>query len=157
MRQIFRILAEGAAQAWQQLVANRLRSFLSLLGVMIGIICIIGVKSAVDSLESNIRGSMAKLGNDVIYIEKFSWAEDPGQNYWKWMRRPNFSYSEYEVLDDKLKNAVLIGFWQFLGAKTIKWKSSMLENAIFLDITEDVCDLFHLQFADGGRDCTSSE
>ena len=61
MKQFFRILFEGAAQAWQQLLANKLRSFLSLLGVTIGIFCIIGVKSAVNSLEDNIRGSMAKL------------------------------------------------------------------------------------------------
>ena len=89
MKQFLRILYEGAAQAWQQLLANKLRSFLSLLGVTIGIFCIIGVKSAVNSLEDNIRGSMAKLGNDVVYIEKFSWGEDPGENFWKWMRRPN--------------------------------------------------------------------
>ena len=105
MRQFFRILFEGAAQAWQQLMANKLRSFLSLLGITIGIFCIIGVKSAVNSLEDNIRGSLAKLGNDVIYLDKFSWAEDPGANYWKWMRRPNFVYTEFETLKEKLKNA----------------------------------------------------
>ncbi len=120
MRQVIRILFEGAAQAWQQLMANKLRSFLSLLGITIGIFCIIGVKSAVNSLEDNIRGSLAKLGNDVVYLEKFSWAEDPGQNYWKWMRRPNFTFSEYETLKERLKLASGVGFWQFLGTKTVK-------------------------------------
>lgn len=151
MRQILRILSEGAAQAWQQLVANKLRSFLSLLGVTIGIFCIIGVKSAVNSLEDNIRGSMAKLGNDVIYIEKFSWSEDPGANYWKWMRRPNFSFNEFQALDERLRLADQVGLWQFLGAKTAKWKSSSVENAIILGITEDCRDLFHLEFEGEGR------
>jgi putative ABC transport system permease protein len=151
MRQILRILSEGAAQAWQQLMANKLRSFLSLLGVTIGIFCIIGVKSAVDSLEDNIRGSMAKLGNDVIYIEKFSWGEDPGDNFWKWMRRPNFSYTEYEVLQEKLNNAEKIGFWQFLGAKTVKWRSSSVERTFFLGLTEDCSELLHLEFQGEGR------
>jgi putative ABC transport system permease protein len=157
MKQILRILYEGAAQAWQQLVANKLRSFLSLLGVTIGIFCIIGVKSAVDSLEANIRNSMAKLGNDVIYIEKFSWAEDPGDNYWKWRRRPNFSYSEYEVLEEKLKNAQRVGFWQFLTAKPVKWNSSSVERAFFLGITEDCRDLFHMEFDGEGRYFSSIE
>jgi putative ABC transport system permease protein len=151
MKQFFRILYEGAAQAWQQLVANKLRSFLSLLGVTIGIFCIIGVKSAVNSLEDNIRGSMAKLGNDVIYIEKFSWGEDPGQNFWKWMRRPNFTFHEFETLKDELKLADQVGFWQFLGAKTAKWHSSSVENCYFLGITEDCRDLFHLEFQGEGR------
>ena len=157
MRQIIRILLEGAAQAWQQLMANKLRSFLSLLGITIGIFCIIGVKSAVNSLEDNIRGSMAKLGNDVIYIEKFSWAEDPGSNFWKWMRRPNMSYAEYESLEAKLKNATKLGFWQYLGNKTIKWKSSSVENVFFLGITEDCRDLFHLEFQNEGRYFTPTE
>ena len=124
MKQFLRILFEGAAQAWQQLMANKLRSFLSLLGVTIGIFCIIGVKSSVNSLEDNIRGSMAKLGNDVIYIEKFSWGEDPGSNFWKWMRRPNFTFHEFET---------------------------SVENSYFLGITEDCNSLFHLEFEDEGR------
>lgn len=157
MKQIVRILYEGAAQAWQQLMANKLRSFLSLLGVTIGIFCIIGVKSAVDSLEDNIRNSMAKLGNDVIYIEKFSWAEDPGDNYWKWRRRPNFSYTEYEVLNERLKNAQRVGFWQFLTAKPVKWNSSSVERAFFLGITEDCRDLFHMEFDGEGRYFSSIE
>lgn len=157
MTHILRILFEGAAQAWQQLMANKLRSFLSLLGITIGIFCIIGVKSAVNSLEDNIRGSMAKLGNDVIYIEKFSWAEDPGSNFWKWMRRPNFSYAEYEQLEARLKNASQIGFYQYLGNKTIKWKSSSVESVFFLGITEDCRDLFHLEFQGEGRYFTPTE
>lgn len=151
MKQFVRILFEGAAQAWQQLMANKLRSFLSLLGVTIGIFCIIGVKSAVNSLEDNIRGSMAKLGNDVIYIEKFSWGEDPGQNFWKWMRRPNFSFQEFETLKEELELADKVGYWQFLGAKTSKWQSSSVENCYFLGITDDCRDLFHLEFEGDGR------
>lgn len=151
MRQVIRILFEGAAQAWQQLMANKLRSFLSLLGITIGIFCIIGVKSAVNSLEDNIRGSLAKLGNDVVYLEKFSWAEDPGQNYWKWMRRPNFTFSEYETLKERLKLASGVGFWQFLGTKTVKWRSSSVENAVFLSVTEDCAEIFRLEFEEDGR------
>lgn len=157
MGQVIRILLEGAAQAWQQLLANKLRSFLSLLGITIGIFCIIGVKSAVNSLEDNIRNSMNKLGNDVIYVEKFSWGEDPGANYWKWMRRPNFTFTEYEVLVERLKSADKIGYWQFLGAKTAKWQSSSVERAFFLGMTEDCGELFHLEFDGEGRFFSSVE
>ena len=151
MRQVFRILLEGASQAWQQLIANKLRSFLSLLGITIGIFCIIGVKSAVNSLEDNIRNSMSKLGNDVIYVDRFSWGEDPGDNYWKWMRRPVFTFAEYQELKDGLRGASNVGYWQFLSVKTIKWNSSSVENAPFLGITEDCYDLFHLEFQNEGR------
>lgn len=157
MRQTFQILYEGLHQAWQQLIANKLRSFLSLLGISIGILCIIGVKSAVDSLEDNIRGSMAKLGNDVIYIEKFSWSEDPGNNFWKWMKRPSATYDEYLKLKDKLHSAEKVAFWMGLGAKTIKWQSSSVENCWVLAATEESSELFHLEFRGEGRFLTPGE
>ncbi len=157
MRQILRILSEGAAQAWQQLMANKLRSFLSLLGITIGIFCIIGVKSAVNSLEDNIRGSLAKLGNDVVYLAKFSWTENPGQNFWKWMRRPNFTFSEFEELKDRLPSAAEVGYWQYIGNKTIKWRSSNVENVPFMAITEECAGIFRLEFEGENRFFSSAE
>ena len=98
MMVLIKIIFESVSQAFQQLKGNKLRSFLSLLGITIGIFCIIGVQSAVDSLEDNIRGSIEKLGDDVLYIQKMPWNEDPGQNFWKYMRRPNPGYGDYEAI-----------------------------------------------------------
>ena len=74
------VLYEGIKQAVGQLLANKLRSILSLLGITIGIFCIISVQSAVDSLEENIKDSFRKLGTDVLYLSKMPWNEDPFQN-----------------------------------------------------------------------------
>ncbi len=156
MKEYFRIFQEGAAQAWSQLMANKLRTFLSLLGVTIGIFCIIGVKSAVDSLEANIRNSMAKLGDDVLYVEKFSWGEDPGDNFWKWMRRPNISYEEFERLRETVPSADKMAFWLFVGAKPIKWQSSSVENSYCIAATYDMEEMFHLEF-ENGRYLTPTE
>jgi len=51
---LFRIIKESFSLAMSQLWSNKLRTFLSLLGISIGIFCIIAVLSAVDSLEKNI-------------------------------------------------------------------------------------------------------
>jgi len=78
-----KVLNEALRQAMDSLFANKLRTFLSLLGITIGIFCIIAVKSAVDSLEQNIKDGFNELGSDVIYLDKMPWNEDPDQNYWK--------------------------------------------------------------------------
>ena len=77
MRVILRVINESILQALHQLSSNKLRTFLSLLGIMIGIFCIVGVQSAVDSLKDNIMGSLEKLGDDTVYISKMPWTEDP--------------------------------------------------------------------------------
>ena len=62
---LLKIIYESIAQAFQSLRANKLRTFLSLLGITIGIFCIIAVKSAVDSLQENIISGFNELGNVV--------------------------------------------------------------------------------------------
>ena len=102
---ILRTIYESIVQAGQQLASNKLRSFLSLSGIVIGIICIISVLSAVDSLKENISASFEKLGNDVVYVSKQPWNEDPNQNWWKYLQRPEPSYNDMIVIKKKSKLA----------------------------------------------------
>jgi putative ABC transport system permease protein len=156
MGTILRILSESIIQAAQQLNSNRLRSFLSLLGITIGIFCIIGVFSAVDSLEDNVRGSLNKLGDDVIYIQKISWAEDPGQNYFKYLRRPGVTHADYEVVKERVKSAELAAFFVGIGAKTAKYMSNAAEQVFLMGVTNEFSDLFKLEY-DSGRFFSPSE
>ncbi len=144
-----KVLTESVNQALHQLVSNKLRSFLSLLGVTIGIFCIIGVQAAVDSLEDNVRGSFEKLGDDVVYVTKFSWAEDPGQNYWKWMRHPNPDYNDYKALVKSMRYAELVSYHVVLGLKTLKYRSNNVENAVIVGATYEYGDMFNLEYSKG--------
>ncbi len=75
--------------ALQELRVNKLRTFLSLLGVTIGIFCIVAVFTVLDSLEKNIRNNMATLGNDVIYLNKWPWMDENGEyKWWDFLNRP---------------------------------------------------------------------
>jgi len=146
---LLKVFSESIAQALQQLRGNKLRSFLSLLGITIGIFCIIGVQSAVDSLESNIRGSFEKLGNDVVYVSKFSWMEDPGQNYWKFMKNPDPDYQDYKRINQKVKSAEMTAFHVFIGMKTAKYLSNSADQIATVAITYDYVDMFSLKFEKG--------
>lgn len=81
--------------AFQSLISNKLRSFLSLLGIAVGIFCIILVFTIVDSLEFNIKKSIQSLGNNVIYIDKWEWvAGDKDYPWWKYVNRPDIKLKE---------------------------------------------------------------
>ncbi len=146
---ILKVIQESFRQAWQSLVGNKLRSFLSLLGISIGIFCIIGVLSAVDSLEDNVRSSFDKLGNDVIYVDRFSWAEDPGNNYWKWMKRPQPSYKDFKAIQTKVKSADMTSFYTVVGGKTVKYRSNNVEGSFLVGVTEDSGALFGFEYSQG--------
>jgi len=147
---ILKIFKESFLRALQELSTNKLRSFLSLLGITIGIFCIIAVKSAVDSLEDNIRGSFNKLGNDVVYVSKVSWAEDPGQNWWKYLRRPNITIDDYNEIRKRVKNFEAVDYRTYVGSRTLKYRSSNVENAFVIACTYDTDQLLNVNM-DKGR------
>ncbi len=148
MRILSKIILESIRQALQQLRANKLRTFLSLLGISIGIFCIIGVLSAVDSLEDNLRGSMAKLGNDVIYVQKWPWA-DIGDSWWDYFRRPYPTYEEYERLSESIHSAELSAFMVGIGSRTLKWKSNSVEGVYTEAASIELDRIFRLGFSRG--------
>jgi putative ABC transport system permease protein len=144
------VLKESFLQAFQQLTANKLRSFLSLLGIMIGIFCIIAVKSAINSLEDNVRRSFDKLGNDVVFVSKMPWNEDPNQNYWKYSRRPVPGFREYKALTENLTTAKLVTYSFFTGMKTVKYGNNSVERTLCVAITGEY-DEFHKLEYEAGR------
>ena len=135
-------------QAVSQLRGNKLRSFLSLLGISIGIFCIIGVLSAVDSLEDNVRGSLEKLGNDVIYVKKWPWADVSG-DWWNYVKRPNPGHADFEAIRDRAKRADLTSFHVVIGFKTIKFKSSSVERTVLIGCSQEFSEMFKIEFEKG--------
>lgn len=149
MKIYLKILYETLVQSKNQLVNNKLRTFLSLLGISIGIFSIVVVKTAVDSLEYNIKTSFAKLGTDIIYIDKMPWNENPQKNYWKYKRRPEISYRDFKAIKETVKSAKNVSFTVFVGGKTLKYKSSSVDGAYILCPTWEFGDMMKLEFDDG--------
>ncbi|MES2679509.1 MAG: ABC transporter permease [Bacteroidota bacterium] len=132
----FVLFKESLLFAWQSLVGNKLRSFLSLLGITIGIFAIILVFTIVDSLENNIRGSIQTLGNNVVYVQKWPWLFGPDYPWWKYINRPTPQYYELDELNKRCRSTEALAYR--LGArKTIKYKSSNIQNAVVAGISHD--------------------
>lgn len=133
---LFILFKESLLFAWQSLVGNKLRSFLSLLGITIGIFAIILVFTIVDGLESNIRGSVESLGNNVVYIQKWPWTFGPDYPWWKYINRPTPQYYELDELQKRCKTTEAIAYR--IGARrTIKYKSNSISNAVVGGISHE--------------------
>ena len=100
--------------------------------------------------------SLDKLGDDVIYISKMPWAEDPGHNFWKYRRRPSPSFKDYEAIKRKVKSAGLVNFNQFIGVRTAKWRSNSVERVYVGANTFDFFDIYNIEL-DRGRYLTYGE
>jgi putative ABC transport system permease protein len=102
---ILHLTGEGMRFALHALWSNRLRTFLSLLGITIGIFAVISVFTFVDSWNLKIRSSLANLGDDVVYVEKWPWEFGGDYPWWKYMNRPSAQFREMEWLRSSTKSA----------------------------------------------------
>lgn len=121
------LIIESLRFAWHSLSANKLRTFLSLLGITIGIFSIITVFTVVDSLESNVRKSVASLGDNVIFIQKWPWEFGGDYPWWKYLNRP---VPTIEELPEVMKRSTLAETGAFVAStsKTVKYKNNNIEN-----------------------------
>jgi putative ABC transport system permease protein len=149
MQMYIRLFIESFKVAIASLSANKLRTFLSLLGISFGIFAIIGVYSIVDSLENKIREDVQSLGDNVIYVQKWPWGGG-GDEYpwWKFLSRPEPDYEDYLAVKDKIESASAICF-AYGMSKTMKYSSNSVENVTYMGVSEDYLNIWDLEIANG--------
>ena len=82
--------------AVEEFRSNKLRTFLSLFGVTIGIFCIISVLSTVGSLEAAVQNDIKSLGSKTVYIDKWEYKGGDEYPWWKYVNRPTPKFREIE-------------------------------------------------------------
>jgi putative ABC transport system permease protein len=65
-------IKEGMLMAWASLKSNKMRSFLTILGVLIGVTAVIGMVSIIQGLNNSMAKQIESLGSNVIYVTKFN-------------------------------------------------------------------------------------
>ncbi|MDZ7847364.1 MAG: ABC transporter permease [Owenweeksia sp.] len=145
-----RILKESFNFAMHALAVNKLRTLLSLLGITIGIFTIISVFTVVDSLERNIRNSIADLGSDVVYIQKWPWGGGGGGNYpwWKYFQRPDPAYRELALLKKRTNSTQAMAF-TFGLKRTLKYQRNSVEQATVLSVSHDFYEIWPYELESG--------
>ncbi|MEI6275856.1 MAG: ABC transporter permease [Prolixibacteraceae bacterium] len=146
-----RLFLESFRFAYNSLVVNPLRTFLSLLGITIGIFCIISVFTIIDSLERTIRNSMEKLGSNVVYVQKWPWAPPPGETdypWWKYLNRPVPKIVETEEIKRRSNLAQNVVFYHGFS-RTVQFGTNKAESVTVLGGSSGLIDTWGLKIAFG--------
>lgn len=151
-----RLTGESIGFALSALRENKTRTVLSLLGITIGIMTIIGVFAAVDTLRANLEQSVEKLGSSTIYVSKWPWGGGGEYPWWRYQNRPEPTVRDFEQLQQRLTTADGICLSISINNKTIKRHNLSVENAAVAASTYDFYKIRNLEFA-SGRYFTESE
>lgn len=144
-----KLIGESIAFAFAALRENRTRTFLSLLGITIGIMTIIGVFSAVDTLRSNLENSVEKLGSKTLYIQKWPWGGGGDYPWWRYANRPALTLRDYESLKDNLTTASEVAFSIGITGQTIKHMNNDVSGVTISASTHEIYNIRDLDIEKG--------
>ena len=114
----------------------KLRTFLSLFGITIGIFCIIGVLTTVNSLETNLQSEIKSLGTNTIYVDKWQYSAGADYPFWKYVKRPVPRYEELAEIKERTATAKYAAF-KISTAANVEGGENVAQRVRIYGISED--------------------
>src|SRR5713101_1336328 len=100
---------EAIRIALQSLWANKLRSALTLLGVVIGIAAVIAVVTFVNGINGYVAEKVFNLGADVFIISKMSPVVTNIDDFLEGQKRKDITLEDYDAVKDACKHCTIVG------------------------------------------------
>ncbi|MCT4631005.1 ABC transporter permease [Winogradskyella sp.] len=143
-----RVFKESFSFALNALRNNKLRTFLSLLGVTVGIFSIIAVLAAVDSLDKDIKENLSGLDKNTMYLTKYSFGPTDVPR-WKRDNYPQTEYDDYEFVRRNISDIEESAYVIFGGSETIRYQAETVTNVEVTPISHGIYVIDDLKIEKG--------
>ena len=130
-RNLKNILKESFWMAIAAIKQNKLRSTLTLLGISIGVFSVIGVMTAIRTLESSVQSGLNVFAANTFVIQKYP-SIQIGRRDKKIRNRKNIDYDQYKKLKERAKLPVLVSVSEGSSIRNVKYKDISVKNYVSL-------------------------
>jgi putative ABC transport system permease protein len=151
MKRLYYELSESVRIAFAQIYANKMRSILTALGVIIGIVAVTLMGTAILGINAGVERSLAGFGDDVLYVTKWPWHDV--SDWWNFRNRREIDVNYVQPVNDwiaehpdgPLKLAVPSADW----SATIIRGEYRVDNIYILGTTADRARIFKSDMKEG--------
>jgi len=140
---------EAVRIALQSLWANKLRSILTLLGVVIGVAAVIAVVTFVNGINGYVAEKIFNLGADVFIISKISPVITNIDQFLEGQKRKNLTMEDYDVVAEACKHCVMIGASTFNSNGHVKYGEQSISDSWVRGLTPSMAAILDLDLAAG--------
>jgi putative ABC transport system permease protein len=154
------ILSEIVAMAWDSIKSHKLRSFLTLLGILIGVMTVIGMVSVVQGLNRSFMSQLESTGSDLIIVSKFEPGARMGRPPENERQRKDLTYEDALALERScpLVRAVAVDMIVSpFEPITIKYENIKNQDALVLGMNEKFTQVLSVYLPRDGRFITESD
>jgi putative ABC transport system permease protein len=123
-------LRESFRMALEAIRDNKLRSMLTLMGITLGVFSVIGVMTAIRTLESSVESGLNVFGTNTFSISKRPAIQFGHGGRWKYRNRPNITYDLYEGLKERALLPLHVSAYDTKWAATVKYKDKQATKNI---------------------------
>ena len=143
---LFIEIKESIIIAYQAITAHKMRSMLATLGIVIGITAVTLMQTAIEGINNAFEKSIASVGADVLYVQKFEWFGREDFEYYR--NRKDITMQNYEFLKKYSQTADAVS--PSAGSmQTLQYGNLNLENVFVIGSTDDYQRTLGINMDDG--------
>jgi putative ABC transport system permease protein len=129
--------------------SNKLRTFLSLLGITFGIFCIISVLATINSMKTAVQNDINALGSNAVIIDKWQWGNDDKEYpWWKYVKRPFPKFENVAELKERVPVIQYATFWT-QDNSVVEHENDILNGVNYYGAGEDYAKIEHFTIGEG--------
>lgn len=129
---------ESIRMAIDSIFTHKLRSFLTLLSVAIGVFAIMGSGSLVSSVDNTVETEMANLGENSFKITRMPQVQTGHVSWRKYMKRPKIDIKQYYKLKEKIGDMAFVSIESSDGNMVIKYLDNQTDPNVTLQGTNEI-------------------
>ncbi len=151
-------IKEGLQIALRAILANKMRSVLTTLGIIIGILAVTLMATAIEGINRSFEKSASAFGTKVLYIQKFPWVSEG--DWWKMRNRRKLQVTYADVITRRATTISAIAP-TVASMKDAKYNSKLMQSIFVTGTTNSYQDasgatledgrFFSQEESDGGR------
>ncbi len=134
MRYAFGEFREGLLIAFNAIRANKMRSVLTALGIIIGIVSVTLMGTAIEGLNRAFNKSIAGIGADVLYVQKWPWGG--GEDWWRIRNRREVQIQQAKAIEKQAELARSVSPVMATG-RNVKYGRKLIEGITIIGTNAD--------------------
>ncbi len=151
MKRLIYELSESVRIAFAQIRANKLRSALTALGVIIGIVAVTLMGTAISGIDTGFQNSLNMLGDDILYVQKWPWHDV--EDWWNYVGRPPITpelATPLNAIIAQTPNSLLEIAVPVAGrGTTAKFNENKVSNVITFGTSADYSRILNVEIQEG--------